>query len=99
MRSVISSIGIGFTPAEWSAAPIDIKQGASSGNTAFSSVRCRVRTNARRRPFKKWSGPPRKSTLPFILLPCARPDTVWSTTAWKIEADMSCFFAPWLMRG
>ena len=47
----------------------------------------------------KKSGPPRKAMFPVILRPEANPAIVWLTTAWKIEAAMSSFLAPSLIKG
>ena len=47
----------------------------------------------------KNSGPPRKTTLPWIGLPEARPAIVCVATAVKIEAAKSGFAAPSLMSG
>ena len=44
-------------------------------------------------------GPPRKTMVPFSSRPWVRPATVWSTTAWKMEAATSSFRPPWLRMG
>lgn len=42
---------------------------------------------------------PKNATFPLIGLPHARPDIVWLTTAWNIDAEISSFAAPSFISG
>ena len=64
-----------------------------------SSSNFKVRIKASLSSDKKNKGPPRKATCPRIGLPQARPEIVWLTTAWKIEAERSSLVAPSLISG
>ena len=89
-----------FTFSEWlRAEPIAANKWECSGATICSSSNFKVRINAFFNSGKKWSGPPRKATVPRIGLPQARPEIVWLTTAWKIEAAKSSLVAPSLIKG
>ena len=44
-------------------------------------------------------GPPKKATQPRMGLPQARPEMVWFTTAWKMEAARSGRVAPFIDEG
>ena len=48
---------------------------------------------------KEQMGPPKNATLPLIGLPQARPEIVWFTTAWNIEAARFALVAPSLISG
>ena len=89
-----------FTFSEWlRAEPIAANKWECSGATICSSSNFKVLINAFFNSGKKWSGPPRKATVPRIGLPQARPEIVWLTTAWKIEAAKSSLVAPSLIKG
>ena len=81
------------------AAPMAAKQSPSAGKMAWSESSFKVSTNRSRRPMRKCSGPPRKTIFPFSSRPWVRPATVWSTTAWKMEAATSSFRPPWFRMG
>ena len=81
------------------AAPVAAKRWEFSGSMVVSSVSFSVRMNAALSWGRKCSGPPKNATWPRMGLPQARPEMVWLTTAWKIEAARSAFVAPSLMRG
>ncbi len=81
------------------AEPMAANRWEFSGAMISSSVSFSVRMNALRSSGRKWSGPPKKATFPRMGLPQARPEMVWLTTAWKMEAERSSFVAPSLMRG
>ena len=99
-RSIIWVIGVTVVPTfTFIAAPIAANKWECSGAIICSSVRWSVRIKASFNWSRKWSGPPRKATLPRIGLPQARPEIVWLTTAWKIEAAKSSLAAPSLIRG
>ena len=93
------SKGTGAQSVAHRAAPMAAKQSPSSGKTAWSPSSFSVSTNRWRRPIRKWRGPPRKTILPFSSRPWVRPATVWSTTAWKMEAATSSFRPPWFRMG
>ena len=70
-----------------------------SGVMYSSTFSPSARTKAARSSGRKCSGPPRKITLPRIGCPQARPATVWVATAWKTEAAISEWAAPWFSSG
>ena len=76
------------------AAPVAAKRWEFSGSMVVSSVSFSVRMNAALSWGRKCSGPPKNATWPRMGLPQARPEMVWLTTAWKIEAARSAFVAP-----
>ena len=55
----------------------------------------RIRSKASRSRLKKVSGPPKYTTFPVISRPWASPAMVWFTTATRMDAAMSFFWAPW----
>ena len=81
------------------AAPTAANRWEWSGAMMASPFKFRVRIKASRSSERKWSGPPRKATLPRMGFPQARPLMVWFTTAWKMEAARSSRVAPSLIRG
>ena len=64
-----------------------------------SSLSSRVLMKAALSWSRKWRGPPRNATFPRIGLPQARPDMVWFTTAWNMEAARFGLVAPSLISG
>ena len=81
------------------AAPMATKNFAFSGNMTFSSFRERVSMNLFLSSERYSRGPPRNATLPLIGCPQARPDIIWFTTAWNIDAAISAVLAPSLISG
>ena len=81
------------------AEPIAAKRWEWSGAIICDGPRFNVLMKDSRSSERKWSGPPKKATFPLIGFPQARPDMVWLTTAWKIDAARSSFVAPSLISG
>ncbi len=81
------------------AAPIATYNSEFLGIIYSPSFKFKVSINLFVKPSRKCSGPPKKATLPRIGFPQASPLIVWFTTAWKIDAAISLFLAPSLIRG